>query len=88
MDFKYLFMSLDGRINRAKYWIGWLIVALISAVLSLSLAAWLAFRGAPFGPGYAVATLIVGLILAYPLYAVTANASRIAAGPVSLPCSA
>ncbi len=33
MDFKYLFTSFDGRINRAKYWAGVVILAIISIVL-------------------------------------------------------
>ena len=33
LDFQYLFTSFDGRINRAKYWAGTIILAIISIVL-------------------------------------------------------
>ena len=29
MDFKYLYTSFDGRINRAKYWAGLVILVII-----------------------------------------------------------
>ncbi len=29
MDFNYLFTSLDGRINRAKWWAGVIIIAIV-----------------------------------------------------------
>jgi uncharacterized membrane protein YhaH (DUF805 family) len=38
MDFQYLFTSFDGRINRAKYWAGVVILAIISIVLVSSSA--------------------------------------------------
>jgi uncharacterized membrane protein YhaH (DUF805 family) len=34
MDFKYLFTSFDGRINRAKWWAGVVILGIINIVLS------------------------------------------------------
>ena len=39
MDFKYLFTSFDGRINRAKWWAGVVILAIISIVLSFIIGA-------------------------------------------------
>ncbi len=34
MDFKHLFASLDGRIGRQQFWIGWIIISVISAAFS------------------------------------------------------
>lgn len=34
MDFKQLFLSFDGRLNRAKFWIGAIILAVINFVIS------------------------------------------------------
>ena len=39
MDFQYLFTSFDGRINRAKYWAGVVILAIISIVLGFIIGA-------------------------------------------------
>ena len=39
MDFQYLFTSFDGRINRAKYWAGIVILAIISIVLGFIIGA-------------------------------------------------
>ena len=33
MDFQYLFTSFDGRTNRAKWWAGMVILAVINIVL-------------------------------------------------------
>jgi uncharacterized membrane protein YhaH (DUF805 family) len=48
LDFKYLFTSFEGRINRAKYWAGTIILAIVSIVAGFII-------GAIFYPGYAVA---------------------------------
>ena len=37
MDFVHLFTSPDGRIGRAAYWIGWLIILAVEVVLRLAL---------------------------------------------------
>ena len=65
MDFNYLFTSLDGRINRAKYWAGVIIVVVAMLILQ-----WIAV--AIFGMGFLgrLITFIIGLIALYPLYAV------------------
>ncbi len=39
MDFKYLYTSFDGRINRAKYWAGIVILAIVSIVLGFVIGA-------------------------------------------------
>ncbi len=69
MDFKYLFTSFDGRINRAKYWAGIVILAIISIVLGFII-------GAVFGSSILGAILFVTLVtlaLFYPGYAVAAK---------------
>jgi uncharacterized membrane protein YhaH (DUF805 family) len=68
MDFTYLFTSFDGRINRAKYWAGVVILAIVSIVLGFII-------GAVFGPstlGVILVTLVT-IALFYPGYAVAAK---------------
>jgi uncharacterized membrane protein YhaH (DUF805 family) len=68
MDFQYLFTSFDGRINRAKYWAGMVIIALISIVLGFII-------GVIFGTG-AFGTILLTLVtvaLFYPAYSVAAK---------------
>ena len=64
MDFNYLFTSFDGRINRAKWWLGVVIIVLIDGVLG-----WL-FGLSLFGR---LLSLLVALALFYPSYAVSAK---------------
>ena len=68
MDFSYLFTSLDGRINRAKWWAGAVILVVVSIVLYWIL-------GAIFGGNIVgrILTFIVQLVLLYPGYAVSAK---------------
>jgi uncharacterized membrane protein YhaH (DUF805 family) len=54
LDFQYLFTSFDGRINRAKYWAGTIILAVISIVLGFII-------GAIFGPS-TFGTILVALV--------------------------
>jgi uncharacterized membrane protein YhaH (DUF805 family) len=61
MDFAFLFTSTAGRINRAKWWVGVIILAVVSIVL-----AWF-LRTVPW------AVLILQLVLFYPAYAVHAK---------------
>jgi uncharacterized membrane protein YhaH (DUF805 family) len=61
MDFGFLFTSTVGRINRAKWWIGMIILAVISVILGWFL------RTIPF------AVLVLQLVLFYPAYAVNAK---------------
>ncbi len=68
MDFKYLFTSFDGRINRAKYWAGVVIIALISIAFGLIIG--LVLGSSIFG---AILVTLVTLALFYPGYAVAAK---------------
>lgn len=68
LDFQYLFTSFDGRINRAKYWAGTIILAIISIVLGLLIGA--IFGASTFG---AILVALVTIALFYPGYAVTAK---------------
>jgi len=49
LDFQYLFTSFDGRINRAKYWVGTIILAVISVVLGFLIGMPLV-QAAMYGP--------------------------------------
>jgi uncharacterized membrane protein YhaH (DUF805 family) len=64
MDFGFLFTSTVGRINRAKWWIGVIILMVVNIVLSWVLLAAL-------GASAAWALLILQLVLIYPSYAVS-----------------
>jgi uncharacterized membrane protein YhaH (DUF805 family) len=68
LDFQYLFTSFEGRINRAKYWAGTIILAIISIVLGFIL-------GAIFGPSTfgIILVVLITLALFYPGYAVAAK---------------
>lgn len=68
MDFNYLFLSFDGRINRAKWWAGIVILIVINIVLGVIIAG--IFGLSTFGT--ILFTLIV-LALFYPSYAVAAK---------------
>ena len=65
---QYLYTSFDGRINRAKYWAGIVILAIVSIVLGFVI-------GAVFGPTTlgAILVTLVTLALFYPGYAVAAK---------------
>jgi uncharacterized membrane protein YhaH (DUF805 family) len=68
MDLQYLFTSFDGRINRAKWWAGMVILFLVSVVLGFII-------GVIFGTG-TFGTLLITLVtlaLFYPNYAVSAK---------------
>lgn len=68
MDFNYLFTSLDGRINRAKWWAGVIIIAVVAIIVGLII-------GLVLGESTAgrIVLFIVQLILLYPGYAVSAK---------------
>jgi uncharacterized membrane protein YhaH (DUF805 family) len=68
LDFQYLFTSFEGRINRAKYWAGTIILAIISIVLGFVIGA--IFGGSTFG---GILIVLVTLALFYPGYAVAAK---------------
>jgi uncharacterized membrane protein YhaH (DUF805 family) len=68
MDFQYLFTSFDGRTNRAKWWAGMVILAVINIVLGFIVISL-------FGMGFfgRLISFIIGLALLYPAYAVSAK---------------
>ncbi|MGI8724725.1 MAG: DUF805 domain-containing protein [Methyloceanibacter sp.] len=68
MDFGYLFTSFDGRINRAKYWIGSIALAVISIVFGILIAS--LFGMTTLG---AILITLVTLALFYPAYAIAAK---------------
>jgi uncharacterized membrane protein YhaH (DUF805 family) len=68
MDFNYLFTSFDGRINRAKWWAGVVILAVINIVISLIV--FQLFGLSFFGR---LLSFLVALALFYPTYAVCAK---------------
>jgi uncharacterized membrane protein YhaH (DUF805 family) len=68
MDLQYLFTSLEGRINRAKWWFGMLSLAVVSLVLNFLVAGLFGFG--VFG---AILMIIIMLVLFYPSYAVCAK---------------
>jgi uncharacterized membrane protein YhaH (DUF805 family) len=68
MDLQYLFASLDGRINRAKWWAGMVILAIISLVLNFII---LMIFGRGFFGGFLITLLVLALL--YPSYAVSAK---------------
>ena len=68
LDYQYLFTSFEGRINRAKYWAGTIILALASIVLGFIIGA--LFGASTFGT---LLVTLVTLALFYPAYAVAAK---------------
>ena len=68
MDWTFLFFSLDGRINRAKYWLGAIVLMALGGAAILLILATVGISDA------AVAfTIAVSLALLYPYYAVMAK---------------
>jgi uncharacterized membrane protein YhaH (DUF805 family) len=70
MDWKWLFFSFDGRINRAKWWLSLLVFVIIGLVIYVVLLPLVGISIWTMGAGSAVASLIVTLIFAYPATAV------------------
>ena len=68
LDYQYLFTSFEGRINRAKYWAGTVILALASIALGFIIGA--IFGASTFGT---LLVTLVTLALFYPAYAVAAK---------------
>lgn len=72
MDWRYLFTSIQGRINRQKFWIGAVILAVISIIASILDAVFgLPRLGGQYSSG--PIGLVVSLILIYPSVALTAK---------------
>lgn len=68
MDLQYIFTSFDGRINRAKWWAGAVILAVISLVISLIIEV---IFGTGFFGGFLLTLLALALF--YPTYALCAK---------------
>ena len=73
MDWKYLFLSTDGRISRQPFWIA----AVVLVVINLIAAVLDAVLGLPqlgSGPSaHGPISIIVGLVLIYPSIALSAK---------------
>ena len=68
LDFQYLFTSFDGRINRAKYWAGVVIILVVWLIFGLIVNSILG--GTIFG---AILLILALAILFYAFYAVAAK---------------
>jgi len=68
MDLSYLFLTLDGRIGRARFWLGTVVVAGVSMAATYLIVALVGISQAAVAFSAAVA-----FALAYPSYAVTAK---------------
>lgn len=68
MDLQYIFTSLEGRINRAKWWAGVVILGIISLILGVLIEV-------IFGMGFfgGLLATLVALALFFPSYAVCAK---------------
>jgi uncharacterized membrane protein YhaH (DUF805 family) len=67
MDFQYLFTSFEGRINRAKYWVGIVILSVVWIILGFVI---ITIFGHIIG---AVLVTLIMLALFYAFYAVAAK---------------
>lgn len=63
MDFRYLYTSFDGRINRKPFWIACLIMVAAAILLSIVIVMPLSAASPTLG---ALASLILSLVLLYP----------------------
>jgi uncharacterized membrane protein YhaH (DUF805 family) len=68
MDLSSLFLSLDGRINRAKFWLGMVVLAVISFA-----ATYMIVLLVGVSQGAIALSAAVAFALAYPSYAVMAK---------------
>jgi len=70
MDLSYLFLSLDGRIGRARFWLGTVVVAGVSMAATYLIVA---LVGISQAAGAFSAAVAVAFALAYPSYAIMAK---------------
>ncbi|ODS01634.1 hypothetical protein AUC69_05000 [Methyloceanibacter superfactus] len=68
MDLQYIFASFDGRINRAKWWAGIVIILVVSIIIGFIIE--VVFGTGAFGTFLAT---VLALALFYPTYAVCAK---------------
>lgn len=66
MDFRYLYTSFEGRINRKPFWIASLILVVAAIIVSLVLVTPISAISTTLG---ALAALILSLVLLYPAVA-------------------
>lgn len=69
MDWRYLFTSMDGRINRRAFWMGivvLIVISLIASIIDLVLGLPTVGQRGPVG-------IIVSIILIYPSIALSAK---------------
>jgi uncharacterized membrane protein YhaH (DUF805 family) len=69
VDWQNLFGTMQGRINRQKFWIGAVILAVINIIAQILDGAF----GTPHAGYYGVIGIIVGLVLIYPSIALSAK---------------
>ncbi len=72
MNISQLFFSFEGRLNRAKWWLASLILAVVAIVLVLLalMALGVSWMMARATTGGALATLVVTVLIAYPATAI------------------
>jgi uncharacterized membrane protein YhaH (DUF805 family) len=68
VDLRYLFLSVYGRINRAKFWIGTIVLTAINVAAVLLIVALFGISDLSVK-----LTVAVALVLAYPTYALMAK---------------
>jgi len=73
MDWRYLFTSLEGRINRQRFWIGVLVLVVISVIASIldGILGTPRLGASEMSPGTGLISLIVSLILIWPSICLT-----------------
>jgi len=72
MDWKYLFLSIDGRINRQPFWVGVVVLVVISGIASiLDAILGLPTMGGAYGRG--PISGLVSLVMIYPSIALSAK---------------
>ncbi|MFO1131530.1 MAG: DUF805 domain-containing protein [Hyphomicrobiales bacterium] len=69
MDWKQLYLSLDGRIGRASYWVGSIILSIIVFIAQMADFAF----GTMQEGGYGIISGIASLAVIYPSIVVTAK---------------
>jgi uncharacterized membrane protein YhaH (DUF805 family) len=69
MDLRHLYTSFDGRINRAPYWIGTIILVVVNLVISLVVARLLGVSIAAPDFRFKLVVLVLGVLLLYPVAA-------------------
>jgi uncharacterized membrane protein YhaH (DUF805 family) len=62
MDFGYLFTSFDGRINRKPYWMGVVVMIVLSLVITLLIGLIIGMQGRAF----MILMFVVQLVLLFP----------------------